>query len=53
VANVHAVEDVSFTVNKGQTLSLVGDFSDGFEFNLARDFNICWHCVEFTYLNWM
>ncbi|WP_416881797.1 ABC transporter ATP-binding protein [Marivita sp.] len=24
VANVHAVEDVSFTVNKGQTLSLVG-----------------------------
>ena len=29
VANVHAVEDVSFTVNKGQTLSLVGESGCG------------------------
>ncbi|SPF80579.1 ABC transporter ATP-binding protein [Pseudoprimorskyibacter insulae] len=29
VANVHAVEDVSFTVNKGETLSLVGESGCG------------------------
>ncbi|MDK3016165.1 ABC transporter ATP-binding protein [Pseudodonghicola flavimaris] len=29
VANVHAVEDVSFTLNKGQTLSLVGESGCG------------------------
>ncbi len=29
VANLHAVEDVSFTVNKGQTLSLVGESGCG------------------------
>ncbi|MCW8842689.1 MAG: ATP-binding cassette domain-containing protein, partial [Rhodobacteraceae bacterium] len=29
VARVHAVEDVSFTVNKGQTLSLVGESGCG------------------------
>jgi peptide/nickel transport system ATP-binding protein/glutathione transport system ATP-binding protein len=29
VANVHAVEDISFTVNKGQTLSLVGESGCG------------------------
>lgn len=29
VANVHAVEDVSFKVNKGQTLSLVGESGCG------------------------
>jgi peptide/nickel transport system ATP-binding protein/glutathione transport system ATP-binding protein len=29
VAQVHAVEDVSFTVNKGQTLSLVGESGCG------------------------
>ena len=29
VSNVHAVEDVSFTVNKGQTLSLVGESGCG------------------------
>ena len=29
VANVHAVEDVSFTVNKGQTLGLVGESGCG------------------------
>ncbi|WP_435138060.1 ABC transporter ATP-binding protein [Pseudopelagicola sp. nBUS_19] len=29
VAKVHAVEDVSFTVNKGQTLSLVGESGCG------------------------
>ena len=29
VANVHAVEDLSFTINKGQTLSLVGDSGCG------------------------
>ena len=29
VANVHAVEDLSFTVNKGQTLSLVGESGCG------------------------
>lgn len=29
VANVHAVEDVTFTVNKGQTLSLVGESGCG------------------------
>ncbi|MBP0481056.1 ABC transporter ATP-binding protein [Sagittula salina] len=29
VANVHAVEDVSFTVKKGQTLSLVGESGCG------------------------
>ena len=29
VANVHAVEDVSFVVNKGQTLSLVGESGCG------------------------
>ena len=29
IANVHAVEDVSFTVNKGQTLSLVGESGCG------------------------
>ncbi len=29
VANVHAVEDVSFTVNRGQTLSLVGESGCG------------------------
>ncbi|WP_299963070.1 ABC transporter ATP-binding protein [uncultured Roseobacter sp.] len=29
VANVHAVEDVSFTVNKGRTLSLVGESGCG------------------------
>ena len=29
VANVHAVEDVSFLVNKGQTLSLVGESGCG------------------------
>ena len=29
VANVHAVEDVSFTVNQGQTLSLVGESGCG------------------------
>ncbi len=29
VANVHAVEDVSFTINKGQTLSLVGESGCG------------------------
>jgi peptide/nickel transport system ATP-binding protein len=29
VANVHAVEDVSFNVNKGQTLSLVGESGCG------------------------
>lgn len=29
VANVHAVEDVSFSVNKGQTLSLVGESGCG------------------------
>ncbi|WP_109466427.1 ABC transporter ATP-binding protein [Albibacillus kandeliae] len=29
VANVHAVEDVSFTLNKGQTMSLVGESGCG------------------------
>ena len=29
VANVHAVEDMSFTINKGQTLSLVGESGCG------------------------
>lgn len=29
VANVHAVEDMSFTLNKGQTLSLVGESGCG------------------------
>ena len=29
VANVHAVEDVSFTLNMGQTLSLVGESGCG------------------------
>ena len=29
VANVHAVEDISFTLNKGQTLSLVGESGCG------------------------
>ncbi|MDX8351792.1 ABC transporter ATP-binding protein [Cognatiyoonia sp. IB215182] len=29
VANIHAVEDVSFTLNKGQTLSLVGESGCG------------------------
>jgi peptide/nickel transport system ATP-binding protein/glutathione transport system ATP-binding protein len=29
VANVHAVEDVSFVINKGQTLSLVGESGCG------------------------
>ncbi|MCA0870161.1 ABC transporter ATP-binding protein [Seohaeicola saemankumensis] len=29
IANVHAVEDVSFTVNRGQTLSLVGESGCG------------------------
>jgi len=29
VANVHAVEDVSFTINKGRTLSLVGESGCG------------------------
>ncbi|MEM7519702.1 MAG: ABC transporter ATP-binding protein [Pseudomonadota bacterium] len=29
VANVHAVEDVSFAINKGQTLSLVGESGCG------------------------
>ena len=29
VANVHAVEDVSFTLNKGETLSLVGESGCG------------------------
>ena len=29
VANVHAVEDVSFTVNRGETLSLVGESGCG------------------------
>ncbi len=29
ISNVHAVEDVSFTVNKGQTLSLVGESGCG------------------------
>ncbi|HBM60433.1 ABC transporter ATP-binding protein [Salipiger marinus] len=29
IANVHAVENVSFTVNKGQTLSLVGESGCG------------------------
>ena len=29
VANVHAAEDVSFTINKGQTLSLVGESGCG------------------------
>ncbi|MEP4197384.1 MAG: ABC transporter ATP-binding protein [Aliishimia sp.] len=29
VANVHAVEDLSFTINKGQTLSLVGESGCG------------------------
>mmetsp|Transcript_22890 Transcript_22890/g.38350 ORF Transcript_22890/g.38350 Transcript_22890/m.38350 type:complete len:611 (-) Transcript_22890:3091-4923(-) len=29
VANVHAVEDLSFTINKGQTLSLVGESGFG------------------------
>ena len=29
VANVHAVEDVSFTINKGQTLGLVGESGCG------------------------
>tara|TARA_B100001113_G_scaffold131235_1_gene107313 strand:+ start:2176 stop:3993 length:1818 start_codon:yes stop_codon:yes gene_type:complete len=29
VANVHAVEDVSFTINKGQTFSLVGESGCG------------------------
>ncbi|NRB35470.1 MAG: ABC transporter ATP-binding protein [Rhodobacteraceae bacterium] len=29
VASVHAVEDVSFTINKGQTLSLVGESGCG------------------------
>ncbi len=29
VANVHAVEDVSFTINKGETLSLVGESGCG------------------------
>ncbi|UWQ90017.1 ABC transporter ATP-binding protein [Aliisedimentitalea scapharcae] len=29
IANVHAVEDVSFTLNKGQTLSLVGESGCG------------------------
>ena len=29
VAQVHAVEDVSFTINKGQTLSLVGESGCG------------------------
>jgi len=29
VANVHAVEDLSFTLNKGQTLSLVGESGCG------------------------
>ena len=29
VANVHAAEDISFTINKGQTLSLVGESGCG------------------------
>ena len=29
VANVHAVEDISFTINKGRTLSLVGESGCG------------------------
>jgi peptide/nickel transport system ATP-binding protein/glutathione transport system ATP-binding protein len=29
VANVHAVEDISFSINKGQTLSLVGESGCG------------------------
>ena len=29
IANVHAAEDVSFTINKGQTLSLVGESGCG------------------------
>ena len=29
VANVHAVEDVSFDINRGQTLSLVGESGCG------------------------
>ena len=29
IANVHAVEDISFTINKGQTLSLVGESGCG------------------------
>jgi peptide/nickel transport system ATP-binding protein/glutathione transport system ATP-binding protein len=29
IANVHAVEDVSFTINKGRTLSLVGESGCG------------------------
>ena len=29
VANVHAVEDVSFVINQGQTLSLVGESGCG------------------------
>ncbi|MBV2361246.1 ABC transporter ATP-binding protein [Thalassococcus sp. CAU 1522] len=29
IANVHATEDVSFTINKGQTLSLVGESGCG------------------------
>ncbi|EEE37683.1 glutathione import ATP-binding protein GsiA [Rhodobacteraceae bacterium KLH11] len=29
ISNVHAVEDVSFTINKGQTLSLVGESGCG------------------------
>ena len=29
IANVHAVEDLSFTINKGQTLSLVGESGCG------------------------
>ncbi len=29
IANVHAVEDVSFTINRGQTLSLVGESGCG------------------------
>lgn len=29
IANVHAVEDVSFSINKGQTLSLVGESGCG------------------------
>ena len=29
IANLHAVEDVSFTINKGQTFSLVGESGCG------------------------
>ena len=29
IANLHAVEDVSFTINRGQTFSLVGESGVG------------------------